>query len=121
VSEGGGLSTVSAALALLTVALNSAAQLLLRGAALRGAVPTDPLSLLKSRLFILALAAYALSVLTWLSVLRKVPLGVAMPFVALSYVAVPLAAKVVFDDPLSWRTGVGAALVIAGILVVAVR
>jgi drug/metabolite transporter (DMT)-like permease len=121
VSEEGGLSAASAALALLTVALNSAAQLLLRGAALRGATPGDPRSLLTSRLFITALAAYGLSVLTWLSVLRKVPLGVAMPFVALSYVAVPVAAKFVFDDPFSWRTAVGAGLIIAGILVVAVR
>jgi drug/metabolite transporter (DMT)-like permease len=121
VSEDGGLSAASVALAVLTVALNSAAQLLLRGAALGGATPADPASLLRSRLFVAALAAYALSVLTWLSVLRKVPLGVAMPFVALSYVAVPVAARFAFGDPLTWRTGAGAALIIGGVLVVAVR
>ncbi len=121
VSDGASLSAASVGLALGTVALNSGAQILLRGAALRGATPTEPLSLLKSPLFIIALAAYALSVLTWLSVLRKVPLSVAMPFVALTYVVVPLAAWAAFGDPISLRTVGGTALIIAGVLVVAVR
>jgi undecaprenyl phosphate-alpha-L-ara4N flippase subunit ArnE len=121
VSDGASLSAASVGLALGTVALNSGAQLLLRGAALRGATPTEPLTLLKSPLFIIALAAYGLSVLTWLSVLRKVPLGVAMPFVALTYVVVPIAAWITFGDPISLRTVGGTALIIAGVLVVAVR
>ena len=120
-SDGASLSAASVGLALGTVALNSGAQILLRGAALRGATPTEPLTLLKSPLFIIALAAYALSVLTWLSVLRKVPLSVAMPFVALTYVVVPIAAWVAFGDPISLRTMGGTALIIAGVLVVAVR
>jgi drug/metabolite transporter (DMT)-like permease len=106
-------------LALVTVALNSLAQLLLRGAALRGATATDPLSLAKSPLFLIALVAYAASVLTWLSVLKAVPLPVAMPFLALVYVAVPLAARVLFRDALSWQSVVGMALVASGIVVVA--
>ena len=86
-----------------------------------GRRPPSPLTLLKSPLFFVALVAYALSVLTWLAVLRKVPLGVAMPFVALTYVAVPIAARVAFGDPISLRTVGGTALIIAGVLVVAVR
>jgi len=121
VNEATGLSATSVALALGTVALNSGAQILLRSAALRGATPTEPATLLKSPLFLVALAAYALSVLVWLSVLRKVPLSVAMPFMALVYVVVPIAARFAFGDELSLRTVGGAALVIAGVLVVAVK
>lgn len=116
-----GISAGSIALALLTVLLNSGAQLCLRGAALRGATPADPASLLRSPLFFGALAAYGLSVLTWLAVLKKLPLPVAMPFIALTYVAVPLAARWFFDDSLSWRMAAGAALIVAGVLVVAVK
>lgn len=115
------LSPQSIALALLTVALNSSAQLLLRGAALRGASPSAPITLLKSPLFMGALCAYGLSVLTWLAVLKKVPLPVAIPFVALMYIAVPIAAKVIFGDPFTWRMAGGTALIVAGVIVVAAR
>ncbi len=120
-SDGASLSAASVGLALGTVALNTGAQILLRAAALRGASPTEPLTLLKSPLFLIALAAYALSVLVWLAVLRKLPLSVAMPFMALVYVAVPIAAWFAFRDPISLRTLGGTVLIIAGIVVVAAR
>ena len=112
------MSTTSILLALLTVALNSAAQLLLRGAALRGATPANPLALAQSPQFVIALFAYAASVLTWLSVLKKTPLATAMPFMALTYVAVPLAARVVFGEPVSVRVLGGMGLAIAAVLLV---
>ena len=120
-SEATSIPATAVALALGTVVLNSGAQLLLRAAALRGVSPTEPLTMVKSPLFLVALAAYALSVLVWLAVLRRLPLSVAMPFMALVYVVVPIAARVAFGDELSLRTVGGAALVIAGVLVVAVR
>lgn len=120
-SPGSPISPQSIALALLTVALNSSAQLMLRGAALRGANPSVPLTLLRSPLFLGALVVYGLSVLTWLSVLKRVPLPVAMPFVSLMYIAVPVGAKLVFDDALTWRMAGGTALIVAGVLVVASR
>lgn len=116
-----GLSAASIALALTTVLLNSGAQLLLRGAALRGASPSEPLTLIKSPMFFAALCAYGLSVLTWLAVLKRVPLGAALPFVALMYVAVPIAARFIFGDPLSWRMAGGAVLVVCGVVLVATR
>lgn len=113
------LSPGSIALALATVALNSSAQLLLRGAALRGASPAEPLTLLRSPLFLVALVAYGASVLTWTAVLRKAPLGVALPFVSLAYIAVPVAARFLLGDPLSWRMMAGAVLVVTGVVVAA--
>jgi drug/metabolite transporter (DMT)-like permease len=101
--------------------LNGAAQLLLRGAALKGADPIRPATLVTSPLFLGGVAAYAVSVLVWLAVLKRVPLSVATPFVALVYLLVPIAAKICFDDVLSWRMIAGMALVVAGVVVVAQR
>ena len=113
------MSSTSVLLALVTVALNSAAQLLLRTAALRGANVTSPLSLAGSPHFLVALTAYAASVLSWLTVLKRTPLPIAMPFMALTYVAVPLGARALFGDPLQLRAVLGMGLVIAGVLLVA--
>lgn len=107
--------------AALTVLLNGGAQLLLRKAALTGAVPTDPLSLLRSLWFLAGIACYAVSVLCWLSVLRRTPLAVAAPFVALVYVGVPLASRLVFGDVITTRMWVGMGLVVAGVTLVARR
>jgi undecaprenyl phosphate-alpha-L-ara4N flippase subunit ArnE len=113
------LSPTSALFALVTVILNGSAQLLLRQAALSGAVPTAPLTLVRNPWFMVGLAAYACSVLTWLVVLRRVPLSLAAPFVALVYVAVPLASRVLFDDHINPRMWLGMLLVVLGVTLVA--
>jgi len=113
------MSPNSIALALATVLLNAGAQLLLRGAAVRGADPFRPATLFTSPLFLLGLVGYGVSVLTWLAVLRKVPLSVAAPCVALVYIVVPVAARLVFADVLNWRMLGGMALVALGVVVVA--
>jgi drug/metabolite transporter (DMT)-like permease len=113
------VNPAAAAFALLTVTLNGSAQLLLRKAALTGAVPTNPITLLRNVWFMTGIAAYGISVLTWLVVLRRVPLSVAAPFVALVYVLVPLASRAVFDDVVSPRMWIGMALIAVGVTVVA--
>jgi len=105
--------------ALVTVLLNGSAQLLLRKAALTGANPTSPFSLLRNGWFMVGLGAYAVSVLTWLFVLRRVPLAVAAPFVALVYVLVPLASRLFFDDHVNSRMWIGMLLVVCGVTLVA--
>ncbi len=105
--------------ALITVVLNGGAQLLLRQAALTGAIPTLPLTLLRNPFFMGGLVTYAASVLTWLLVLRRVPLSVAAPFVALVYVLVPLASRAVFDDRITTRMWAGMLLVALGVTLVA--
>jgi len=105
--------------ALVTVALNGSAQLLLRQAALGDAEPTNPLSLVSNAWFMLGLGCYGVSVLTWLYVLKHTPLTVAAPFVALVYVAVPLASRSFFGDPISSRMWLGMVLVVFGVTLVA--
>jgi undecaprenyl phosphate-alpha-L-ara4N flippase subunit ArnE len=113
------VNAVSALFAMVTVILNGSAQLLLRQAALTGAVPTNPLTLLRNAWFMGGLVAYGGSVLTWLFVLRRVPLSVAAPFVALVYVLVPLASRLLFADSVSPRMWLGMLLVVFGVTLVA--
>jgi undecaprenyl phosphate-alpha-L-ara4N flippase subunit ArnE len=113
------VSPTSVLFAVITVLLNGSAQLLLRKAAVTGATPAEPLSLLRNGWFMVGLGAYAVSVLTWLLVLRKVPLAVAAPFVALVYVLVPLASRMLFDDHVNSRMWIGMLLVVCGVTLVA--
>jgi undecaprenyl phosphate-alpha-L-ara4N flippase subunit ArnE len=113
------VTPVAILFAAITVLLNGSAQLLLRQAAHTGASPTEPLSLLKNPWFMAGLVAYGVSVLTWLFVLKRVPLSVAAPFVALVYVLVPLAARVLFSDGITPRMWLGMVLVVAGVTLVA--
>jgi drug/metabolite transporter (DMT)-like permease len=67
-------------------------------------------------IFILALVIYAIATVMWVVVLSRVPLTVAYPLVALSYLIVPLLARFFLGEPLHWQTFAGAAVIIAGIL-----
>jgi len=113
------MNSTAVLFAFVTVVLNGSAQLLLRKAALTGAVPTAPLTLLQNPFFMGGLVAYAGSVLTWLLVLRRVPLSVAAPFIAVVYVLVPLASRTVFDDRITTRMWAGMLLVALGVTLVA--
>ena len=113
------MKAASLLFALITVVLNGSAQVLLRKAALSGAIPSVPMTLLRNPWFMAGLVAYAGSVLTWLRVLGDVPLSVAAPFVALVYVLVPLASRVVFADAISPRMWMGMLLVAIGVTLVA--
>jgi undecaprenyl phosphate-alpha-L-ara4N flippase subunit ArnE len=112
------VNAVSGLFALVTVLLNGGAQLLLRQAAMTGATPTSPATLLRNTWFMAGVAAYGVSVLTWLFVLRRVPLSIAAPFVALVYVLVPLASRVLFSDPISTKMWLGMLLVVLGVTLV---
>ncbi len=113
------MSGVAALFATITVLLNAGAQLLLRQAAMTGATPGAPLTLVRNLWFLVGLVAYGLSVLTWLFVLKRVPLSVAAPFVAFVYVLVPVAARILFGDAISPRMWLGMLLVVVGVTLVA--
>jgi len=103
------------------VAILAAGQLLFRKAALS----TPPLStvdgllrLIRNPVFLFALLLYGAATLLWVSVLQRVPLSRAYPFMALGFVVVPAAAMLSGGEPLSSRLVSGLALVIAGLLVI---
>ena len=62
-------------------------------------------------------ALYGVAVVLWVAILQKLPLSIAYPFVALSFVVVPLAAALFFHESLSLKTLSGAVLILAGIYV----
>ena len=68
--------------------------------------------------FLLAIAIYAGATLTWIYVLRQVPLSYAYSFMALTFVFVPLLAWFFVGEQITWRYGLGAALIISGLAVV---
>jgi drug/metabolite transporter (DMT)-like permease len=75
----------------------------------------------RETLFIFAAAAalYGASTLAWIVALRSIPLSQAYLFMALGFVIVPVAAHLVFGEPLNLRILFGAALICAGIWVAA--
>lgn len=114
------MGRVALIFALITVVLNGGAQLLLRRAALTGAEPTNPVSLINIW-FLCGIASYAISVMTWLLVLKRTTLAVATPFVAMVYILVPLASRFVFGDTITGRMWIGMLLVVVGVSLVAIR
>ena len=97
-------------------------QLLFKAAALRS-VPSDPLPdrlflLLLNWRFLLALALYFALAVLWVWVLSFTPLSRAYPFVALAFALTPLAANMIFAEPLTLRVIIGIAVVLCGLILV---
>jgi drug/metabolite transporter (DMT)-like permease len=69
--------------------------------------------------FLAALAIYlALSVL-WVWILSFTPISRAYLFVALSFVVVPLFGALLFSEPISMRLGIGIAVILCGLFLIA--
>lgn len=76
------------------------------------------LQLARNPYLLAALALYGFGTVVWVHVLKAVPLTIAYSFMALTFCAVPLMAQVVLDEPLTWRYGVGATLIMLGMIVI---
>ncbi|KJZ55591.1 MULTISPECIES: 4-amino-4-deoxy-L-arabinose-phosphoundecaprenol flippase subunit ArnF [Pseudomonas fluorescens group] len=116
------------ALALGSVGLVSAAQLGMRWSMTRLPLPSDWLDAFTHNsidlgalgMVILAILAYALSMLCWLGALKYLPLGRAYSLLSISYALVYLlaASLPVFNEDFSVSKTLGVALVILGVLVI---
>ncbi|AZF16216.1 4-amino-4-deoxy-L-arabinose-phosphoundecaprenol flippase subunit ArnF [Pseudomonas sp. R3-18-08] len=116
------------ALALGSVGLVSAAQLGMRWSMTRLPLPEAWLSALSTGsidlnalgVVVLAISAYALSMLCWLGALKHLPLGRAYSLLSISYALVYLLAAClpVFNEHFSLAKTLGVALVILGVLVI---
>lgn len=67
---------------------------------------------------LVALSIYGIATLIWIYLLRTIELSKAYPFMALSFVFVPLAAAAAYGERLSAGYYAGMLLIIAGIIVV---
>jgi len=66
---------------------------------------------------LLSLAVYGIATLAWVSVLQHLPLGRAYPFMALSFVFVPLLSIWVFGETQGIRYYLGIGLICAGVAI----
>jgi undecaprenyl phosphate-alpha-L-ara4N flippase subunit ArnF len=64
------------------------------------------------------IVSYVLSFLSWLHVLRYIPLSIAFPLINAVHVLVPLGALLFLHEPVSPKRWGGIALILAGILVI---
>ena len=67
---------------------------------------------------ILGLVLFALSAVTWLVVISRVPLSFAYPFAGITYVLLALFSKFVLREHVPHLRWLGVALIVAGIVVV---
>lgn len=64
-----------------------------------------------------ALAAALAAAALWMLAIQRLEIGYAYPFIALSFVLVPIGATVLFGEPLPATQLLGIALIIAGVTV----
>jgi drug/metabolite transporter (DMT)-like permease len=107
-------------LTLLCAALLAVGQMLFKSAAGQWRVDGwswSTVSALFSPAFIAALLLYAVVTVLWVAILRAVPLSLAFPVYALTFLFVPLMAHFVGGEPISLRTLVGGAIIVIGVIV----
>ena len=68
--------------------------------------------------FIGAMLVYLVATVSWIYVLRSVPLGIAYSFTALGFIFVPIVSMYLFGEPLTFRYFAGAGLITAGLMVI---
>lgn len=89
------------------------------GLAVRGMPPAEALlTVLRDPVLYGALALYGTATLLWIWILARVPLSQAYPWVAIGMVVVPLLGWYLFGEHIGPMFWLGAALVIAGIILV---
>jgi multidrug transporter EmrE-like cation transporter len=123
------MSPALGSLILLSVALSSGAQLLLKLGLSTPAIqttlddagfPQAMIAIAASPAVLAGIFCFGLSVLTWLFVLSRVPVSTAYPFVALGIVTTVLGGRFIFGEPLSLLKLIGVAIILAGIMIVGV-
>ena len=77
--------------------------------------------ILKTWVVILGLVFFVSSAFFWLMVLSSVPLGVAYPFVALTYIAVMVYDKIFENYTINAWNWVGVALIVVGVVMISLR
>jgi len=105
-------------LIILIVSLISAGQLLFKLASLL-IVENNPVFGFKVLgVIFLSFLISGIGSLVYISLLRTIPLSIAYPFMALSYIAVPIMSYVFYNDSININYYVGITFVIVGLIVI---
>jgi drug/metabolite transporter (DMT)-like permease len=112
------------ALLAVSIALGASGQLLFKVGSLR-MPPFAELGafgllgrMLTTPTIVIGFACFFLSSLLWIYAIRQLPLSVAYPFVALSYIVIFIGSAILFDESITWRHWTGAALIVCGIVLI---
>ena len=111
------MTAVQIGLALLCVVLIAIGQMLFKAIGLASLTQG---AMIEPRAITLVIAAgtlYVVATVAWVWLLRSAPLSRAYPYMALSFVLVPLMSAFLYREALSVQYGIGIALVVAGIVV----
>jgi drug/metabolite transporter (DMT)-like permease len=101
--------------------LLASGQLLFKQVALQSAAIRDVSSaayLFLQPYFLTALGLYGLATVLWIYLLQRMSLAIAYAFVAVVFALVPLGAWYFFGERLTWTYGLGAMLVMAGVVLI---
>lgn len=111
---------------LISVTFNAVAQLLLRVAMMTfntslvaQPMPSRLLALAFSPPLLLGLVLFGLSVLSWLVVLSRLPVGIAYPMASLGYIVATLLGMVILKEPVHILQIVGIVLICSGVAFIA--
>jgi drug/metabolite transporter (DMT)-like permease len=111
-------------LLLISIVLGASGQLMFKGAA-RTLPPFSEMGLLKllvtmftTPLILAGFSCFFISALMWIVAIRSVPLSVAYPMVALSYIIIFTGSALLYGESISWKHAVGAMLIVSGILLI---
>jgi drug/metabolite transporter (DMT)-like permease len=120
----GSLSFASLGLVLFSVVVAAGGQLMLKHgmqlatARSHASGRSLPLAAITTPWIPLGLAVFAVSAMVWLVVLSRVPLSLAYPFNALSYLVILSTSALVLHEHVSPVTWAGTLLVVAGLIIV---
>lgn len=63
---------------------------------------------------------YCTTSIAWVYILKGLPLSAAYPFLALTFLLVPVAGHFLFDEQLNWLDGLAGLLIMSGIFVISI-
>jgi drug/metabolite transporter (DMT)-like permease len=113
------------ALLITSIVLGASGQLMFKGAS-RSLPPFSELGVGKllltmftTPLILCGFACFFISSLLWIVAIKHVPLSVAYPMVALSYVIIFTGSALLYGEAISWRHWGGAGLIVSGIFLIA--
>lgn len=98
------------------VAAISAGQLLFKIAAINLQPEISIQRLVTNWALVLGLALYGAATIFWIWLLRTTPLTMAYPFMAMSFILVPIAASIFLGEAMSPRLIIGSVVISAGII-----
>jgi multidrug transporter EmrE-like cation transporter len=103
-----------------SIVLNVTGQLLLKRAAMAGGGPNAAVYRpFLSGWFMLGLTCLGFGSVLWVTVLKKMPLTLAHPITAISFILVPFGSHLLWSEPLPAMRMIGILVIILGVILVA--